>query len=241
MDTRYLGNEISVIIPVFNEERNLFPLYERLKNVLINLDREYEIIFVDDGSKDKSFAVLREIKDKDPNIKIIKFKRNYGQSFALDAGFRNAQGEIIVSLDADLQNDPEDIPKLLKELASCDVVCGWRKKRFDPLSKKISSWIANFIRRLVLRDKFLDIGCTLRVYRREALEKIKLFNGLHRFLPILIEYEGFKVKQIVVKHHPRFSGKSKYKFFRRLIKPFIDLLVVYWMKRNWIRYEYEII
>lgn len=231
--------ELSIVIPVFDEEKNLFSLYEKLKFVLIALRKEYEIIFIDDGSKDKSFEVLKEIKDKDSCIKLIKFKRNYGQSFALDAGFRNAEGEIIISMDADLQNDPQDIPRLLEELKNSDVVCGWRRKRHDPISKKLSSWIANSIRRMVLKDKIIDIGCTLRAYRKEALEKIKLFNGLHRFLPILIEYDGFKVKQIEVKHHPRFSGKSKYSFFKRLIKPFIDLWVVFWMKRNWLRYEYD--
>lgn len=233
--------ELSVIIPVYNEEKNLYPLYEKLKNVLVKLKKEYEIIFVDDGSKDKSLVVLKEIKDKDSRIKIIRFKKNYGQSFALDVGFKNAKGEIVITLDADLQNDPQDIPLLLKELNSYDVVCGWRRKRYDPFLKKISSWLANSIRRFVLKDKFLDIGCTLRAYRRETLENIRLFNGLHRFLPILIEYNGFRVRQIEVRHHPRFSGKSKYKFYRRLLKPFIDLWVVLWMKKNWIRYEYEII
>ncbi|MCM8765660.1 MAG: glycosyltransferase family 2 protein [Candidatus Omnitrophica bacterium] len=233
--------EISVVIPVFNEEKNLFPLYERLISVLNSLNKDYEIIFVDDGSRDKSLAVIREIKKINPRIKIIKFKRNYGQTFALDAGFRNAKGKIIITMDADLQNDPEDIPKLLKELETSDVVCGWRRKRKDPIFKKFSSSLANSVRRFILKDEILDIGCTLRAYRREALEKIKLFNGMHRFLPLLIEYEGFKVKQIEVKHHPRFSGKSKYAFHRRLVKPFLDLWIVFWMKKNWLRYEYEYI
>ncbi|MGE4357938.1 MAG: glycosyltransferase family 2 protein [Candidatus Omnitrophota bacterium] len=231
--------EISVVIPVYNEEKNLSPLYERLKSILVSLGKEYEIIFVDDGSQDGSFAILKDIKDKDPRVRIIRFRKNYGQSFALDAGLRNAKGEIIVSMDADLQNDPGDIPLLLKELEDCDVVCGWREKRYDSFLKKVSSWIANSLRRLVLKDKIMDIGCTLRAYRRRAIENLKLFNGLHRFLPLLIEYDGFKVKQVAVSHHPRFSGKSKYKFFRRLIKPFLDLWVVFWMKKNWIRYEYD--
>ncbi|MCM8763532.1 MAG: glycosyltransferase family 2 protein, partial [Candidatus Omnitrophica bacterium] len=230
---------LSIIIPLYNEEKNIFPLYERLKAVLSFLGKEYEIIFIDDGSEDKSFEVLRELKSKDSCVKIIKFRRNYGQTSALDAGFRNARGETIISMDADLQNDPQDIPRLLEALKNSDVVCGWRKKRRDPFLKKIFSLIANFLRRFVLGDRILDIGCTLRAYRREALERVKLFNGLHRFLPLLIEYEGFKVAQIEVKHHFRFSGKSKYRFSKRLLKPFLDLWAVFWMKKNWIRYEYK--
>jgi len=233
--------KISVVIPVYNEENNLVPLYEKIKKVLTDLNRDYEIIFVDDGSKDKSGEVLRKIVDKDPYVKVVRLKRNYGQTFALDAGFRNASGEIIISIDADLQNDPQDIPLLLKELEDSDVVCGWRRKRKDSFLKKISSFFANSIRRFVLKDNIIDIGCTLRAYRREALEKIKLFNGMHRFLPILIAWEGFRIKQIEVRHHPRFSGKSKYGFYKRLTKSFFDLWAVFWMKKNWLRYEYEII
>jgi glycosyltransferase involved in cell wall biosynthesis len=228
---------ISVVIPVYNEEKNILPLYESLKSVLGGLNTSFEIIFVDDGSKDRSPEVLREIKEKDPCVRIVRMKNNYGQSAALDAGFKESKGEIIISLDADLQNDPQDIPRLLSELGDCDVVCGWRKKRNDTLSKRISSRIANGVRRMVLGDDIIDIGCTLRAYRRKALEAIKLYNGLHRFLPVLIEWEGFKVKQIPVEHNRRLHGKSKYKFHKRLVKPFLDLWAVLWMKKNLLKYE----
>jgi len=231
--------EISVVIPIYNEEKNIIPLYEELKKVLETMGKSYEIIFVDDGSVDGSLKFLQQI-NKDSAVKILKMKRNYGQSAALDAGFKSSRGESIISIDGDLQNDPRDIPRLLEGLKGCDVVCGWRKIRCDPLSKRISSRIANFIRRAVLKDKIIDIGCTLRAYRRVALEKIRLYNGLHRFIPILIEMEGLSVKQIEVGHRMRFAGKSKYNLRKRLIKPLVDLLAVYWIKKNILRYETEV-
>lgn len=232
--------EISIVIPVYNEEKNILPLYESLKRALGGLNTSFEIVFVDDGSKDRSPEVLREIKGKNPCVRIVEMKKNYGQSAALDAGFKESKGEIIISMDADLQNDPQDIPRLLSELEGCDVVCGWRRKRNDNLSKRISSRIANGVRRTVLKDKIIDVGCTLRAYRRRALDAIKLYNGLHRFLPVLIEWEGFKVKQITVEHNRRLSGKSKYSFTKRLIKPFLDLWAVFWMKKNLLKYEYDL-
>ncbi len=231
--------EISVVIPVYNEEKNILPLYERLKDVLEKLNKNYEIIFIDDGSTDDSLKFLQQVKNRDSAVKILKMKKNYGQTSALDAGFKKSQGEIIVSMDGDLQNEPCDIPRLLKELETCDVVCGWRRKRSDTLSKRISSRIANAVRRLVLQDRIIDVGCTLRAYRRPALGAIKLYNGLHRFLPVLIEWEGFRVKQIPVEHNRRLSGKSKYSFRKRLIKPFLDLWVALWMKKNLLRYHLE--
>lgn len=232
-----MDREISVVIPIYNEDKNILPLYNRLKDVLNDLGKNYEIIFVDDGSRDDSLKFLQQLKNKDSAVKILKMKRNYGQTAALDAGFKASRGEIIISMDGDLQNDPQDIPRLIEGLKDCDLVCGWRKIRHDPLSKKIPSKMANFIRRLILKDRIVDIGCTLRAYRRTVPEKIKLYNGLHRFIPNLVELEGFSIKQIEVQHHPRFAGKSKYNIRKRLIKPFVDLAVVFWMKKNLLRYE----
>ncbi|MDP3786962.1 MAG: glycosyltransferase family 2 protein [Candidatus Omnitrophota bacterium] len=230
---------ISVIIPVYNEEENLPILAERLFFVLRKLGGEFEVIFVDDGSTDKSLAVMRGLRDTYPQVRIIKFERNCGQTAAFDCGFKVAKGAMVVTLDADLQNDPNDIPKMIEKLKNCDMVYGWRRKRRDPLLKLISSKIANYIRNKLSGEDIKDTGCSLKAYKKDCLNNLKLYNGMHRFLPTLVKLEGFKVAEVEVSHHPRKYGKSKYNVRKRLIWPFLDLLAVSWMKKRHLRYEWE--
>lgn len=222
---------LSIIIPMFNEEKNISLLYNSLKRVLNKLKKSYEIIFVDDGSIDNSFNILEKIQKKDKTIHIIKFRKNFGQTAAMDAGFREAKGNIIISMDADLQNDPEDIPKLLNKLnEGYDVVCGWRYNRQDSFFKKIFSNIANWFRRLVTGEKIHDSGCSLRIYKRECLNDLDLYGEMHRYIPALLFWKGYKVEEIKIEHHPRKHGETKYSAIR-LLKGFLDLLVIkFWMQ-----------
>jgi len=229
--------DISVVIPAYNEAPNVALLYQELIKVLDKLGRSFEIIFIDDGSTDNTLEVLRELGRQDERIRVIHFRKNHGQSAAFDAGFKAACGEVVVTLDADLQNDPRDIPKLLDMLAEYDVVCGYRQKRQDPWLKRVSSKIANFVRNKLSQENIRDVGCSLKVYKRECLPKIKLYNGLHRFLPTLLKLEGFKVGEVKVNHFPRRFGQSKYNVRNRIFKAFGDLLVVRWMKKNQLTYE----
>ena len=218
---------LSIIVPVYDEEESLRLLYEQIKKVCDGLGKSYEIIFVDDGSQDKSFEILKEIAAKDAVVKVIKFKKNFGQTAALSAGFDAAQGEIIIPMDADLQNDPTDIPRLLAKLdEGYDVVSGWRKDRQDKfLTRKIPSWVANSLISLITRVKLHDYGCTLKAYRSEVLKDIKIYGEMHRFIPAYAAWRGAKVAEISVTHHSRKFGKTKYGISRTL-KVILDLLVV---------------
>jgi glycosyltransferase involved in cell wall biosynthesis len=231
--------EISVVVPVFNEEENLPILFSRLVEVLNGLHQPFEMIFVDDGSSDGSRKVLKEMINQYPPLRLIGFKENRGLSTALLAGMREARGKKIVTLDSDLQNDPADIPKLLREMDHYDMATGWRQKREDPWLKKISSKIANAVRNRLSGERIHDSACTLRAFRRECLQDIWVFNGMHRFLSTLVKMEGYRIVEVPVSHHPRRFGKSKYNIRNRLWRSFIDLLVVRWMKRRRIRYEIE--
>ena len=231
--------EISVVVPVFNEEENLPILFSRLVEVLNGLHKPFEMIFVDDGSTDGSRKVLKEMINQYPPLRLIGFKENRGLSTALLAGMREARGKKIVTLDSDLQNDPADIPKLLREMDHYDMATGWRQKREDPWLKKISSKIANAVRNRLSGERIHDSACTLRAFRRECLQDIWVFNGMHRFLSTLVKMEGYRIVEVPVSHHPRRFGKSKYNIRNRLWRSFIDLLVVRWMKRRRIRYEIE--
>lgn len=205
--------EYSVVIPVYNEEDSVRPLYESLKEVMDSLGKSYEIIFVNDGSTDRTLRNLREIEKSDPLLFVISFGRNLGQTASLKVGFQLAKGEIVVSMDGDLQNDPRDIPALLKKLdEDYEVVCGWRKKRFDSVWKKSVSRFANVIQNAVFRSHLHDISCTLRAYRRECVKDLDLARpGLHRFIPyLLMEKQHNKMAEIEVSHHPRAYGKSKH-------------------------------
>jgi dolichol-phosphate mannosyltransferase len=231
--------DISIVIPVYNEQDNIKPLISELREVLRDVGRPYEIIFVDDGSWDQSFKILKDATSHDPQIRVIRFKRNAGQTAAFDAGFRAARGEIVITMDADLQNDPHDIPRLLKKIGQFDVVCGWRHKRRDPWLKIVSSKIANFVRNTLSQEDIVDTGCSLKALRKECLQNVKLFNGMHRFLPTLAKMEGFTVTQVKVNHRSRRFGTTKYNIRNRMIRAFVDLLAVRWMKRRCLNYEIE--
>ncbi|HSS49546.1 MAG TPA: glycosyltransferase family 2 protein [Thermoanaerobaculia bacterium] len=229
--------EISVVVPVFNEEENLPLLAAELQGVLRSLGRPYEAIFVDDGSTDGSLAALCELARQDLGVRIVRLRRNAGQSAALAAGFRAARGGIVVTLDADLQNDPADIPKLLDRLEDfdgCDVVCGVRAGRQDAWLRRASSRIAGGVRNRLTRDPVADAGCTLRVYRAEFLRRIPLFTGMHRFLPTLLKLEGARIAEVPVRHRPRRHGQSKYNIRNRIWRSLADLFAVRWMQRRWI-------
>ena len=232
-----MNPDISIIIPLYNEVDNIEPLGYSIINAMQG--QNYEVVFVDDGSTDGSTQKLREWCAQHTNFRTIHFKKNAGQTAAMDAGFRHAAGKYVVSMDADMQNDPADIPKLLEKLNMYDMVCGWRQKRNDPWIKRISSKVANYIRNKLSREDIKDTGCSLKAYRRDCLGHIKLYNGMHRFLPTLFKMEGFTVTEIVVNHYPRKFGKSKYGISNRAFSAFIDLLVVRWMKKRKLNYEVE--
>ncbi|MFN3871090.1 MAG: glycosyltransferase family 2 protein [Aquificaceae bacterium] len=218
---------LSVVIPAYNEEENVPILYEKLKAVLENLDRHYEIIFVDDGSKDSTWERLKEIAEKDKKVKLIRFRKNYGQTAAMYAGFQHAKGEVIITMDADLQNDPEDIPKLLEKLQEgYDIVSGWRKNRKDPfLSRKLPSMVANWIISKVTGVELHDYGCTLKAYKSDIIKRLELYGDMHRFLPALTKRLGARITEIPVKHHPRIYGKSKYGI-GRTVRVILDIFLV---------------
>jgi glycosyltransferase involved in cell wall biosynthesis len=231
--------EISVVVPVYNEEGNLPLLIPKLVGVFEDLARSYEMIFVDDGSSDGSRRILKEMASQYPSFRIFCFKENRGLSAALVAGMREARGGKIVTLDSDLQNDPADIPRLLEYLDHYDMATGWRQKRDDPWLKKMSSTIANRIRNWVSDENIQDSACTLRAFKRRCIQEIPVFNGMHRFLSTLAKMEGYRIIEVPVLHHPRRFGKSKYNIRNRMVRSFIDLLGVRWMKRRAIHYEIE--
>ncbi len=215
---------LSIVVPVYNEEKNISILYSELKSVLSKLDINYEIIFIDDGSTDKSFEELIRIKSKDKYVKIIKFRKNFGQTAALDAGFKNSKGDIIITIDSDLQNDPRDIPKLIEKIKSgYDVVSGWRYNRNDSFGKKINSKIANKLRRLLFNETIHDSGCTLKAYTNESIKDIELYGEMHRYITTIIKLKGFKVTEVQVNHRERKYGKTKYNA-KRLLHGFLDMI-----------------
>jgi len=222
--------DVSVVIPLFNEGENVNILHRELENVFKDMDSTYEIIFVDDGSTDKTFENLKSIRKEHERVKIVKFRRNFGQTAALSAGFDEAKGRVIISMDGDLQNDPADIPKLLEKLEEdYSVVAGWRYERKDPVSKKIPSRIANWMREKLLGDELHDSGCTLRAYRKEALKNVRLYGEMHRYIPSFVRARGYKVGEVKVKHRVRVHGRTKYSS-SRIAKGFLDLLYVkFWL------------
>ncbi len=231
--------ELSVVIPLYNEEESLPHLLPELRAILAALGRPFEILCVDDGSNDRSFEVLLEWQAKFPEIRILKLRARSGQSAAMDAGFRRARGRVVVTLDADLQNDPADIPRLLEELPGYDMVIGWRVRRSDTWLKRLESRIANRFRSRITGDRIHDIGCSLKAYRKEILDQIRLYQGMHRFLPILCEMEGGRVKEVPVGHRPRRFGVSKYGISNRLWRGLYDLMAVRWMQKRRLQYEIE--
>lgn len=208
--------QYSVVIPVMNEEENVEILYYRTTEVLQTMQAPYEIIMVDDGSTDRTFAILNALHEKDRHLKVVKFRRNFGQSAAMAAGFERAKGNVIISMDGDLQNDPRDIPNMVEKLnEGSDIVAGWRKNRKDKmLIRKVPSKIANRLMRSLTGVQLHDTGCSLKVYRAEIIQKIRLYGEMHRFIPALARLEGAKISEIVVNHHPRKFGQSKYNLSR---------------------------
>lgn len=218
---------LSILIPVYNEVDNIFPLFESLMNALKKAGRPYEVIFIDDGSTDGSLDVLIDINSKNPNVKIISFTRNFGQTAALSAGIDSCKGDIILPMDGDLQNDPEDVLLLLKKIEEgYDVVSGWRRARKDPfLTRRLPSIIANKIISIIGGVPLHDYGCTLKAYRKDVLKNIRLYGEMHRFIPIYAKWVGARVTEMPVHHLPRKSGSSKYGM-GRIFKVILDLMVV---------------
>lgn len=219
--------DLSIVIPVYNEEESLWPLYDQLNPALRALNKTYEVIFVDDGSKDGSFTILEELNARDSNIKVIRFRRNFGQTAAFAAGFEYAQGDVVITMDADLQNDPRDIGAILNKMAEgYDVVSGWRVNRQDPfVSRRLPSMIANGLISRVTGVHLHDYGCSLKAYSRDVVKGVRLYGELHRFIPALASWMGISVAEIPVHHHARKFGKSKYGI-SRTIRVILDLITV---------------
>ncbi len=228
------GPLVSVVLPVYNEVENIPILADRVVAGVAPLRERFdiEIIFVDDGSTDGSLAAMLAARKAHPEatFRVIRRRSNGGLSAAMASGFSAARGAVVVTLDADLQNDPADIPRLVNALTACDVAIGVRARRNDPLVKRVSSRIANAIRNAVTGENVRDTGCSLKAYKTGYLRRIKMFKGMHRFLPTLLKMEGARVIELEVNHHPRLHGQAKYHLLNRLVGPFLDLLAVRWMQ-----------
>lgn len=229
--------QYSVVIPLKNEEGNIADLIHELTPIMDGLKQPWELICIDDGSTDNTRAVLLELAKSKSYLRVISFDKNYGQSSAFDAGFKAAKGVYVITLDGDGQNDPADIPNLISYSANTDLVCGIRQKRRDSWSKKIISRFGNIVRSWLCGDGIEDSGCSLKIYRKACLDKIKMYHGLHRFLPALFNNEGFSIIQIPVHHRPRLKGTSNYTIFNRSFNTISDLLAVNWMKRRQLKYK----
>jgi len=218
---------VSIIVPVYNEEDSVLPLYRKIRETCERLGKPYEIVFVDDGSRDRTFKVLHRIHNHDGRVKVIRFRKNYGQTAAMAAGFEHAQGETIISMDGDLQNDPADIPMLLAKLEEgYDVVCGWRKERKDKLiSRRIPSVVANWLIGKITGVPIHDNGCSLKAYRASIIKNVTLYGEMHRFIPAMSSLVGARITEIVVNHHLRRFGKSKYGI-GRVWRVALDILTV---------------
>lgn len=218
--------DISVVIPVYNEEENIPRLYPKLKEVLAGMGAGYEMIFVDDGSTDGTGEALEKLHRQDSRVVVVTLRRNFGQTAALSAGFDSSRGQVIVTLDGDLQNDPADIPRLLEEIKDCDLVSGWRTPRQDPFfRRRVPSCVANWLISRITGVKLHDYGCTLKAYRREVVENLRLYGEMHRFIPAVASWMGVTVKEIKVRHRAREFGSSKYGL-SRTIKVLLDLVTV---------------
>jgi glycosyltransferase involved in cell wall biosynthesis len=227
---------LSVVIPVHDEQESLEALHRELEAAVGGVAGGLEIVFVDDGSRDASLARMLAIAEKDARVRVIALDARHGQSAALDAGFRVARGELIATLDADLQNDPADLPRLLAALERADVVCGVRVSRQDSWLRRASSRVANGFRNRVTGERVRDVGCSLRVMRRRHLVRVKLHRGMHRFLPTLLRLEGARVIELPVAHRPRRHGRSKYGIRDRLFVGIVDVFAVRWMQSRRLDY-----
>jgi len=232
MDSFGTIRKISFVVPTFNEEGNIPPLADEIVTTAGNLGYPFEIIFIDDGSRDGTLSAIKALAEAKPEVKYLSFSENRGQAAALYAGFQAASGDTIITLDGDLQNDPADISVMLASYGDYDMVNGWRHNRKDTLSKRIGSWVGNTFRNRMTRETIRDTGCGLKVMRASMVKRIKMFRGLHRFLPTLMRMEGARVIEVKVNHRPRIWGKSKYNNLRRGIEGFQDVLAVRWMIRR---------
>ena len=224
-------NDLSVVVPLYNEEESLKELHQQLRSTLSRLNLRYELLFIDDGSTDRSFQVLRDLKRMDKHVKIIRFRRNYGKSAALAVGFEKAQGNVVITMDADLQDDPSEIPALKRKLdEGFDLVSGWKKVRHDPITKTWPSRFFNFVTRVMTGIRIHDFNCGLKAYRRDVVKTVKVYGELHRYSPVLAHWEGFRIGELPVQHRARRYGKTKFGF-GRFWKGFLDLLTALFTTR----------
>jgi dolichol-phosphate mannosyltransferase len=230
---------LSLVIPAYNEEESIPTLLTRVKAALDRIGKPYEVIIIDDGSTDSTPSLLANAQTQYPFLRILRMAKNGGQSAAFEAGFSAARGTYIATIDADLQNDPEEIPRLLTMLESenVDMITGWRKDRQDSSFRRWQSRQANRIRNSISQETIIDSASSLKLYKAECIQGLKLFNGAHRFFPTLVKLRGFKVLETPVKHSPRFAGVPKYGFKNRALRAFIDLLGIRWMKSRYLRYQ----
>jgi glycosyltransferase involved in cell wall biosynthesis len=228
---------LSLVIPAYNEQENVPTLLQRVEAALNQTGKPFEVIIIDDGSTDGTPTLLAEAMQRSPWLRVLRMAENRGQSAAFEAGFKAARGQVIATIDADLQNDPEEIPRLLPMLDGCDMVTGWRKDRHDTTFRRLQTRIANRIRNWLSDETIQDSASSLKLYKRHCVEGLKLYNGMHRFFPTLVKMRGFTVLETPVKHSPRFAGTAKYGFRNRAWRAFIDLLAVRWMKKRYLKYE----
>jgi len=231
--------DLSVVFPVFNEEENVPILLEEIAAAMRGQPWSYEMVAVDDGSVDRSLAVLQQARAKYPNLRVLTFEKNSGQTAALDAAWRAAKGNYVVSLDADLQNDPADIPMMMRTLkeSGADMVIGVRVNRQDTFARKLQSRIGNGVRNWITGDRITDTGCSLKLVKRDAIDRIALYNGMHRFLPTLVRMRGRKVIEVPVNHRARRFGVSKYGAMNRAARGLVDCLAVRWMSKRMLNYK----
>ncbi len=223
--------DLSIVIPLMNEQDSLLQLHQELTTALASTHKSYELIFIDDGSRDKSYDVLQSIHEQDQNVEVIKFRRNFGKAAALQAAFDIAQGEYVFTMDADLQDDPKEIPRFLEKLEEgYDIVSGWKENRLDPVDKTLPSKLFNWTTRKISGLELNDFNCGFKVYRREVLDHINLYGELHRYIPVLAFWKGFTVGEIPVEHRAREHGVSKYGF-ERMFKGLFDLLTIYFTRK----------
>jgi dolichol-phosphate mannosyltransferase len=229
--------ELSLVIPAYNEQEVIGELLKRVEIALGQTGKKFEVLIVDDGSTDRTAEILKEARGTRAWLRVIRMAKNGGQSAAFAAGFGSARGEIIATIDADLQNDPEEIARLLPMLEGVDMITGWRQKRHDSGFRRFQTRFANRIRNWISQETIQDSASSLKIYRRHCLEGIYLFNGAHRFMPTLVKMRGFKVVEIPVKHSARFAGTPKYGFRNRAWRAFVDLMGVRWMKKRHLKFE----
>jgi glycosyltransferase involved in cell wall biosynthesis len=235
------GIHLSLVIPAYNERDNLARLVGEVRAAMAALGKPWELVLVNDGSTDDSAAIMRQLLVECPELRVLSFRECWGQTAALEAGLRAARGRFLATLDADLQNDPRDVARLLPllEAGECDFVNGWRRDRRDPWLRLVSTRIANGVRNWLTHEDIRDSACALKVFRRECLERVKFFKGMHRFLPTLVGMEGWRVKEVPVSHRPRTAGVAKYGVWNRVFRALRDAFAVRWMQSRTVRYEVE--